>query len=348
MAVKIFAMYVLVMFIISCGRSKSPFISMELSKAFEISKEEDKCIFIYLRQDGCGACDYMSTKIFNEKNVKQLLVEEYISIRKTVPDDLADPLVHLFQLTGFPSYIILNPQREVQYVSVGVKKTAFEFLDEFKGVDTIEPSFFGGYNNRDNKPIIEVLSKTFKAYSIFKSDKGKLGLAKTLLQESINEEAYFYNTYLMYSILVQANDSIPPDAQIYGLKALSFQSSLDDLLYSELKQEISRELMKQKVVTGLSLEREEVDFGTVKNGTAKIANILFTNENEKAIKIRAVKETCSALHPEWEHESILYGQNGKIWLYFEPKRKGNYSEDIYIISNAPNSPVKVKIKAKVV
>lgn len=345
----IFYMVVFAMFCVGCSQSELPFRNIQLNSALELAQQERKFVFIFFNQKGCGACDYMSNTIFRDSRVRGLLEEQFISIQREVPGSLNDSLAYLFRFIGFPAYVVLNPEGDVHRVSIGMKKTTEHFIDEFKGIERRKPSMHENYQRESKMKLpLDVISNTFKAYLLINKEGGDLDSVEDYLQSTIDKQAYFYNCYLMYSLLKNGKKRNQNDAKSYAMHALSFNSDVDQFLYADLKSQINENYRLNTDETGMIVDQFVIDLGTIKKGTGNTATFTVTNNCDEAIKVTGVRIPCGCILPMWDRCIIPTDRSDKVRLYFEPQKKGIFEEVIYIVSDASNSPVKVKVKAKVI
>ena len=98
----------------------------------------------------------------------------------------------------------------------------------------------------------------------------------------------------------------------------------------------------------ISFSETSFDFGEITQGD-KVTHIFeFENTGNEALVLSNVQTTCGCTAPEWPREPIAPGKSGSIKVVFNSTGKiGMQNKVITIMSNAVNSPARVKIETNV-
>jgi len=99
----------------------------------------------------------------------------------------------------------------------------------------------------------------------------------------------------------------------------------------------------------IKFEKEEHDFGDIKEGVVAEYTFKFKNTGNAPIVISNVQASCGCTTPEWPKEPVMPNETAIIKASYNSKsRPGNFFKTITITSNA-NEPTKViKIKGNVI
>ena len=95
-------------------------------------------------------------------------------------------------------------------------------------------------------------------------------------------------------------------------------------------------------------KEETHDFGTVVEGPQAECDFEFKNVGKSPIIISEAHGSCGCTVPKWPTEPILPKHKGIIHVtYNTTGRVGNISKDVFITSNAQQSPMKLHITGTV-
>lgn len=100
--------------------------------------------------------------------------------------------------------------------------------------------------------------------------------------------------------------------------------------------------------TTVSWDKEEHDFGNIKEGDKVNTSFTFTNTGSEPLIISSAKGSCGCTVPQWPKEPIAPGGTGSIDVEFNSKNKpGNQVKTVTIQANTDPNPIRLKIKAEV-
>lgn len=90
------------------------------------------------------------------------------------------------------------------------------------------------------------------------------------------------------------------------------------------------------------------DFGNIKQGDRVEHVFEFENTGNEPLILSDVRTTCGCTAPEWPREPITPGSKAKMKVIFNSSGKmGVQNKVITVMSNAVNSPARVKIVGNV-
>lgn len=108
------------------------FQDITLEEALEKAKAENKKVFLDCYTTWCGPCKTMDKYVFPLEVVGKYFNNTFVNVKF----DMETPRalnVKRYPISGYPTYLILNPDGTVYHKMVG-GRTEFEFIDEVKGV----------------------------------------------------------------------------------------------------------------------------------------------------------------------------------------------------------------------
>lgn len=95
---------------------------------------------------------------------------------------------------------------------------------------------------------------------------------------------------------------------------------------------------------------EEVlhDYGEIPEDGDGSWTFVFKNLGDEPIIINRVRSTCGCTVPAWPRKPIEPEATGEITVEYNTAQAGTFFKSLYVYSSAPNSPVKLQIKGKVI
>ena len=91
-----------------------------------------------------------------------------------------------------------------------------------------------------------------------------------------------------------------------------------------------------------------INYGRVLKGSDGLKVFKFKNTGNEPLIIKKVASSCGCTVPKKPEQPIMPGENGEIEVLYDTKTLGRISKSIYVMSNASNSRVTLKIKGEVV
>jgi thioredoxin 1 len=89
------------------------------SEALKIAKNENKLIFLYFNTSWCGPCIELKMTTFRSKAVAEVFNSSFINISVNGEKGDGPSLVNKYKVRGYPSYIFLNSEGKVIYMTDG-------------------------------------------------------------------------------------------------------------------------------------------------------------------------------------------------------------------------------------
>jgi len=98
----------------------------------------------------------------------------------------------------------------------------------------------------------------------------------------------------------------------------------------------------------IAFTESSFDFGDINQGDRVEHVFEFENTGTDALVLTDVRTTCGCTAPEWPREPIAPGETSSIMVRFNSTGKvGLQNKVITVMSNAVNSPARVKIVTNV-
>ena len=89
------------------------------NEALEKAKREGKALFVDCYTSWCGPCHMMSKRVFPQKTVGDFMNPSFISLKIDMEKGEGIELEKRWNVTSFPTFLVLNAQGEVVYTSIG-------------------------------------------------------------------------------------------------------------------------------------------------------------------------------------------------------------------------------------
>lgn len=129
------------------------FIKQGWETARKSSKEKNKYIFMDAYTNWCSWCKVMDKQTFTDSSVIEFMTKNFVPLKMEMETGFGITLAMKYRVTGFPTFLVFNPEGKLVYRIVGFQKSE-EFIIalknalnkekqlDLKGVtDIIEPGF---------------------------------------------------------------------------------------------------------------------------------------------------------------------------------------------------------------
>lgn len=144
--------------------AQTNFEELTLAKALEKAKAENKLVFVDTYTSWCMPCKYMANTIFPKSEMGEYLNPRFVCVKYNTEEGEGAEIMKRYEISAFPTFLILNTEGEVQHKIVGGSETAKDFikrvaegLDEDKAIGILAAKY--GRGDRD----IELLVKYARA-----------------------------------------------------------------------------------------------------------------------------------------------------------------------------------------
>jgi hypothetical protein len=101
-------------------------------------------------------------------------------------------------------------------------------------------------------------------------------------------------------------------------------------------------------MAGISFDKVEHDFGTIKEGDVVEYNFTFTNTGEIPLVIQEARPSCGCTAPDWTKTPIPVGGKGFVKASFNSKNQTNVqSKTITVVANTKPEQTVLRFRAMV-
>jgi hypothetical protein len=89
----------------------------------------------------------------------------------------------------------------------------------------------------------------------------------------------------------------------------------------------------------MKLEKNQIDFGTIEEGTIKLAKINFQNVGSSTLEITDIKTTCDCTAALLSSKKVGPGESGTLRIELDTTdRSGKLTRTILLVTNDPTEP----------
>lgn len=135
---------ILVLFSSILSFAQTNFVNLTWDQVLLKAKNENKFIFIDLYFTGCFPCAQMDKSVFPDTRVASVMNSSFVAFKSDIfKEEIGKKLARKYGVTGFPSFIVLNPEGKTINVTSGFHK-----VEEL--IELLEKSMAEGKNNTFN------------------------------------------------------------------------------------------------------------------------------------------------------------------------------------------------------
>ena len=91
-----------------------------------------------------------------------------------------------------------------------------------------------------------------------------------------------------------------------------------------------------------------INYGRILKGSDGLKVFKFKNTGNEPLMITRVASSCGCTVPKKPEQPIMPGETGEIEVLYDTKKLGRISKSIYVMSNASDPRITLKIKGEVV
>lgn len=291
--------------------AQTNFEELTLAKALEKAKAENKLVFVDTYTSWCMPCKYMANTIFPKSEMGEYLNPRFVCVKYNTEEGEGAEIMKRYEISAFPTFLILNTEGEVQHKIVGGSETAEDFikrvaegLDGDKAIGILAAKY--GRGDRD----VELLVKYARAL-LAVDDPLTVQVANELISKLNDSQRVDSAYWFIYEhpVLTQVGS---PNMEYLLANAERFQKSIGAERVNE-KIAIAFDLQLTNMITGrdrqsgmeaidkVEKEMEKYEFPSKSRLKlfVEIARVQKSGDVEKLLQV------CEKNIPQIEHEHLL-------------------------------------------
>lgn len=212
------------------------FIKQDWEAARKVSKEKNKYIFMDAYTNWCSWCKVMDKQTFTDAAVIEFMTQNFVPLKMEMETGFGVTLAMKYRVTGFPTFLIFNPEGKLVFRIVGYQKPA-EFLIalknalikekqlDLKGVtDVIEPGFPDLYKKSFGKGTEKIYPDSAKVIKFLDSQKDLFSEVSWAVYTRFKSSMKFHENFL---------NNISKYTDLFGKEEVNTQ--IQSLIYRELE-----------------------------------------------------------------------------------------------------------------
>jgi len=122
-----------------------------------------------------------------------------------------------------------------------------------------------------------------------------------------------------------------------GTSAVAQAGAVKDATPTEVKEE------KKEGGPIMTLESNEVDYGTIKQHGEPLRVLKFTNTGTEPLVIKNARGSCGCTVPIWPKEPIMPGEESEIEIRYATNRLGKINKTVKITTNEGSEAHVIKV-----
>ena len=324
---KKFVLFFFCMFSVVRLFAQTNFQELNLTKALEKAKGEEKMVFVDCYTSWCGPCKVMATNILPIKEVGDFLNERFVCVKYDMEKGEGPEMAKKYGVEAYPTFLLLKADGTLIQSLVGMTSTGEELIYKVKlalgDISTVKMDSLYAAGNRMSRFILSYL-KALQATKQF--DKARVVSSEFV--KSLNDSQKSYITYwfiyedinispigsenVMYLLNHADNFRKGVGVEPVNVKLASlFEIQLEDILRGRNKQAMLSDVEK----IGQQLEACDLPGREDLSDYVILAKAMLAKDADLAFAV------CKKLFIPMSDEKLSY-------LYFHPimTLKGKWSE----------------------
>ncbi|MDE5612366.1 MAG: thioredoxin family protein [Odoribacter sp.] len=304
--------------VVTFGQTNFQVIS--LSEACKQAKAEGKLVFVDLYTSWCGPCKLMATKVFPDPQLGEFMNQHFVCVKyNTEEDDDGKMLMEMFNVQAYPTFLLLNSNRELENQIVAATLDPLEFMKKVDGaIKASIASLKKQYADGDRQPafLTNYLQQLLQAQMMPEAQEVRSELFKALpdAEKSKREYWYIFDNQMLSPIGSEAMDFLfthfkqfcesMGEEKVLERISMAFEIKLRDMIRGRERMDDLDKLVKQMKPHHFN-SRSRMDVYVSLAQLLRDAHADQTNEK----KIEKVLLLCEKEFPKLDGEDV-------VWFYF--------------------------------
>ena len=106
----------------------------------------------------------------------------------------------------------------------------------------------------------------------------------------------------------------------------------------------SRSVKTQSVVTQVSVNQAEIDFGSFPKEEKQERSFVLTNTGKGLLVVHDVVTSCGCTKVEYSKQPVRLGETLELKVIYEAEEAGYFNKTITVYCNVENSPLRLKVR----
>ena len=291
--------------------AQTNFEELTLAKALEKAKAENKLVFVDTSTSWCMPCKYMANTIFPKPEMGAYLNPRFVCVKYNTEEGEGAEIMKRYEISAFPTFLILNTKGEVQHRIVGGSETVEDFikrvaegLDEDKAIGILAVKYEKG--DRDVKLLVKYARALLAV-----DDPLTVQVANELISKLNDSQRVDSAYWFIYEhpVLTQVGS---PNMEYLLANAERFQKSIGAERVNE-KIATAFDLQLTNMITGrdrqsgmeaidkVEKEMEKYEFPS----KSRLKLFVEIARTQKSGDVEKLLQVCEKNIPQIEHEHLL-------------------------------------------
>ena len=291
--------------------AQTNFEELTLAKALEKAKAENKLVFVDTYTSWCMPCKYMANTIFPKSEMGEYLNPRFVCVKYNTEEGEGAEIMKRYEISAFPTFLILNTKGEVQHRIVGGSETVEDFikrvaegLDEDKAIGILAVKYEKG--DRDVKLLVKYARALLAV-----DDPLTVQVANELISKLNDSQRVDSAYWFIYEhpVLTQVGS---PNMEYLLANAERFQKSIGAERVNE-KIATAFDLQLTNMITGrdrqsgmeaidkVEKEMEKYEFPS----KSRLKLFVEIARTQKSGDVEKLLQVCEKNIPQIEHEHLL-------------------------------------------
>ena len=310
--------------------------------------QEDKTfeeVFAFAKQKDQPFCVVLvdSTQALSKEYLQSLRTDYYYITDKAVFNIIdissknSEEYVKALTPVSLPLACIFSPNGQLIDLIPGAAKESFLYSEQAIQKQTMTEYHWPNRFGRNKESVVPLLTQLF----LFKQSIDENNYEVGKYQQFADSLSHPYATYLSFKATLAQGDSISSTQHAQSLLALETADALE--LYRDEFIEAKRVLnpnFKIETAPNIKVEKTNISLENCRVNEKRPLDITIYNTGNEPLIIEAINMSCTCVNLEGKNSDIIIDgkQSYLARFYFAPENEGLVSRDIYIASNALNSP----------
>ncbi|WP_341840352.1 DUF1573 domain-containing protein [Chitinophaga caseinilytica] len=322
--------------------------SGSMSEALHAAAAEKKHLMAIVTYDNCPSCDKLMQAANREDDFREVF-GQYTVFRFNAMEPQNQWLDQWLYEKAYPITLLFTPDGKLLTIIRNGNAGKIKDLAARALINPNDTALFR--HSRTKLPfghdtLVRTLAAGFDGYMALHNqpDSARMRRALSGIGQSIPDQAYFFNYYLLSRLHDKLGDS--SQARRFADSALSRKGPMEAMLYAPLRAELKFQLdssYDQYDDPYVAINETKIDIGEVGRNKSPKATFKIRNIGSKPLLIRDLRVGCTCTSADWPKKPILPGEETVVSLTYKAAKEGTFTQSAYLLTNAFNSSVHITI-----
>ncbi|MDQ8005181.1 MAG: DUF1573 domain-containing protein [Pedobacter sp.] len=337
--------------------SKQSFLrNTSITSGIDSAKAQQKGLILISNKEGCSMCELFEVDLMKDEAYAEKVYSNFV-LQRIDENSMGNRwLARLLNRGSFPIFLFFNNNMSLIGIEMGaINKKEMEtyIANTLKGEKWVDKHYQpGAETNMPASKLLSYVENSYKAqlyWTQFRTkQKENFDKIEPALKTSIAAYPTFFNNHLLARYYTVKKDTI--QSRKSATLALSFNDPTSLYFNANLRTELKYIVNPNYDIYSepyIAIGETEQQLGQVKFGEKRTVSFKITNLGRETLLFKKPYTSCNCTLASYPEKGIKPKETGVLTVNFSATKSGEFTQIIYVTTNAINSPLELAIKGVV-